>query len=97
MLRMHPLALAAATAASFLALPTQAKSAIPAPDTSPPTQLEEITVSATRSSRKVDQVPNTVSVITRKAMEDKIAHNLKDMLGDELDLSVRQATSRFSA
>lgn len=96
MLRMHPLALAAATAASFLALPTQAQSAIPAPDTSPPTQLEEITVSATRSSRKVDQVPNTVSVITRKAMDDKIAHNLKDMLGDELDLSVRQATSRFS-
>jgi hemoglobin/transferrin/lactoferrin receptor protein len=96
MLRMHPLALAAASVASFLVFPAHAQSGATAPTTAEPTRLEEITVSATRSARKVNQVPNTVSVITRKNLDEKIAHNLKDMLEDELDLSVRQATSRFS-
>ncbi len=99
MLRLHPLALAVSTLASLVSIHAQAQSAdaAPAPATqAETTRLEEITVSATRSARKVDQVPNTVSVITRKNIDDKIAHNLKDMLGDELDLSVRNAASRFS-
>ena len=96
MLRMHPLALAVSTLASCLALSAQAQDSAAAKAEGPSPRLEEVTVSATRSARKVDQVPNTVSVITRKQMDGKIVHNLKDMLDDELDLSVRQASSRFS-
>lgn len=96
MLRMHPLALAVSTLASCLALSAQAQDSAAAKTEAASTRLEEVTVSATRSARKVDQVPNTVSVITRKQMDAKVVHNLKDMLEGELDLSVRQASSRFS-
>ena len=61
------------------------------------TQLGEITVSATRTERKTDAVPNTISVYTLKELQERNARDLKDLLGDEVDLSIRAATPRFGA
>ena len=61
------------------------------------TRLDEVTVSATRSARRVDKVPNTVTVTPASKIEQSGARDLKDVFRDELDVSVRAAPTRFSA
>lgn len=61
------------------------------------TRLDEVTVSATRSERRVDQVPATVTVIPAAQIEQSGARDLKDVFRDELDVSVRAAATRFTA
>lgn len=61
------------------------------------TRLDEITVSATRSERRVDKVPATVTVIPATQIEQGGARDLKDVFRDELDVSVRAAPTRFTA
>lgn len=62
-----------------------------------PRQLGELTVSATRTERAVDAVPNTVTVKNRAQLERRDARDLKDLLADEVDVDVRSATPRFTA
>jgi hemoglobin/transferrin/lactoferrin receptor protein len=60
------------------------------------TRLNEITVTSTRGERRVDRVPNTVSVITAEQIEREGARDIKDVFRDELDV-VRAAPTRFTA
>jgi hemoglobin/transferrin/lactoferrin receptor protein len=61
------------------------------------TRLNEITVSSTRTHRRVDSVPNTVTVIPAAKIEQEGARDLKDVFRDELDVTVRAAPTRFTA
>ncbi|MBI3712532.1 MAG: TonB-dependent hemoglobin/transferrin/lactoferrin family receptor [Burkholderiales bacterium] len=60
-------------------------------------QLKEITVTATRTSREADDVPATLTQISAQDLERKSARDLKDLLSDELDVSVKAAPPRFTA
>ena len=60
-----------------------------------PSQLSDITVSATRSARKVDDVPSSVSVITGATIQKEGARNLKDVFRNELDVTVPVGPTRF--
>jgi hemoglobin/transferrin/lactoferrin receptor protein len=57
----------------------------------------EITVTATRTAKNVDEVPNVVSVITAEQIEDQLANDIKDLVQFEPGVSVRQSPSRFTA
>lgn len=61
------------------------------------TRLDEVTVSSTRSERRVDKVPNTVTVIPAVQIEQNGARDIKDVFRDELDVTVRAAPTRFTA
>jgi hemoglobin/transferrin/lactoferrin receptor protein len=60
-------------------------------------RLNEITVSSTRTERRVDKVPNTVTVTPASKIEKDGARDIKDVFRDELDVSVRAAPTRFTA
>ncbi|RTL17203.1 MAG: TonB-dependent receptor [Burkholderiales bacterium] len=55
-------------------------------------ELPELTNTATRGSRRVDDVPATVSVIKPSAA----ARDLRELLRGEVDLAVRAANPRFT-
>jgi len=59
------------------------------------TQLSDVTVSATRTARKVDDVPSSVSVITDTTIQKEGARNLKDVFRNELDVTVPVGPTRF--
>ena len=61
------------------------------------TLLGEITVSSTRTERRVDKVPNTVTVTPAAKIEQDGARDIKDVFRNELDVTVRAAPTRFSA
>lgn len=61
------------------------------------TQLKEITVSSTRTPRKVDSVPNIVTVTTAEQIETSGSRDIKDVFRDEADISVRAQATRFTA
>ena len=61
------------------------------------TRLNEITVSATRTERRVDTVPNTVTVTSDSAIEQEGARDIKDLFRNEIDVSVRAAATRYTA
>ena len=58
-------------------------------------KLSDVTVSATRSARKVDDVPSSVSVITEAAIQKEGARTLKDVFRNELDVTVPVGPTRF--
>jgi hemoglobin/transferrin/lactoferrin receptor protein len=60
-------------------------------------RLQEITVSATRTERRVDKVPNTVTVTPSSKIEREGARDIKDIFRNELDVTVRAAPTRFTA
>ncbi|MES2950140.1 MAG: TonB-dependent hemoglobin/transferrin/lactoferrin family receptor [Pseudomonadota bacterium] len=60
-------------------------------------RLGEITVSSTRTERRVDKVPNTVTVIPAAKIEQDGARDIKDVFRNELDVTVRAAPTRFTA
>jgi hemoglobin/transferrin/lactoferrin receptor protein len=69
-----------------------------APDTDGTvTRLNEITVSSTRTERRVDKVPNTVTVTPAAKIEQDGARDIKDVFRHELDVTVRAAPTRFTA
>ena len=78
-------AAATATAATTTAAPTAI------------TQLVDVTVTATRTERLVDDVPATVTVFPAAVIERSGARNVKDLLRNEIDVTVRAVTPRFSA
>lgn len=85
------------TSASPAAPSQAAPAASAAASSAPPQPLGDITVSATRTERLTTAVPNTVTVITRKDLDRRDARDLKDLLSDEVDLSVKAMTPRFTA
>ena len=94
--------LAFAFSLTLTPLPQQALGQTPSPLVPPEnplssnvTQLGEITVSATRSPRQIDDVPSSVSVITAATIQKQGARNLKEMLRDEPDVTVPVGPTRF--
>jgi hemoglobin/transferrin/lactoferrin receptor protein len=59
------------------------------------TTLSDVTVSATRTVRKVDDVPSSVSVITNTTIQKEGARNLKEAFRNELDVTVPVGPTRF--
>jgi hemoglobin/transferrin/lactoferrin receptor protein len=59
-------------------------------------QLEAVTVSATRSSRQIEDVPASVTVISAQKIEQEGARDVKDLFRNELDVTVRAGPTRFS-
>jgi len=58
--------------------------------------LKEITVSATRSERKTDNIPRIVTVTTAEEIQELGARNVGDVFKDSPDITVPQQTGRFS-
>ena len=61
------------------------------------TPLAEITLTATRTERRVDEVPATVSVTTAQEAETAGATDLHSLFRTAVDLSVRRGPTRFGA
>lgn len=62
-----------------------------------PTQVDPVTVIATRSQRSASQTPGTVSVITSDQIEAALATDIKDLIRFEPGVSVPTSPARFSA
>lgn len=60
------------------------------------TQLKEMTVSASRGERRIDEVPASVTVISAETIEKEGARDLKDIFRNELDVTVPSGPTRFS-
>lgn len=98
-LRPTPVALALSLAFP-LAFPlafAQTPASTNPPTAESPQPLGELTVSATRTERSIDAVPNTVTVKNRKQLERRDARDLKDLLSEEVDLDVKATAPRFTA
>lgn len=94
MSRLKLAALAAASTAALLS--TNAHAA----DTAAPadaTEVDKVTVTATRSEKPVSQVPATVTVFSADEIEDGLVKDIKDLVRDEPGVSVRAAPARFTA
>ncbi|MDE2298446.1 MAG: TonB-dependent hemoglobin/transferrin/lactoferrin family receptor [Burkholderiales bacterium] len=89
-LNKTPIALALATLAAATHQSSLAQAAPDEPG------LPAITVTSTRTERRVDAVPNTVTVTPASAIEKAGARDIKDVFRDELDVTVRQQPTRFS-
>lgn len=94
MLHKTPVALAIGISfgltSGFIACPAFAQQ-------SPETTLKGITVTATRTQRKVDDVPSTVTVTIGDDIERWGARDIKDVFRNEIDVTVRAAPTRFTA
>ena len=106
MLRKTPLALALGmtwgvapmlAVAQTAAAPTSQAVRAPALTAAEAGALPEITVTATRTPRRVDDVPNTVTVAPAATIEKSGARDIKDVFRDELDITVRAQPTRFSS
>lgn len=62
-----------------------------------PTEVAPITVIATRTARRVDEVPATVSVITAEDIDTLLATDIKDLVQFEPGVSVPANPARFNA
>ncbi|SNX28139.1 hemoglobin/transferrin/lactoferrin receptor protein [Polynucleobacter meluiroseus] len=58
--------------------------------------LKEVTVSSTRSMRRVDNAPNVVTVTTAEDIQELGARNVSDVFKNSVDVTVPQQTARFS-
>jgi hemoglobin/transferrin/lactoferrin receptor protein len=56
-----------------------------------------VTVTATRMEQRADEVPETVSVISDKTIENELATDIKDLIRFEPGVSVRNSPGRFGA
>lgn len=59
------------------------------------TQFDTVTVTATRSEQTLDQVPNTVSVMTEREIDQKNVKNIQDLVRYEPGVSVSGTGDRF--
>ena len=59
------------------------------------TQLDEVSVISTRTPRRVDDVPATVTTVPARRIEQEGMRDPKDLFRDEVDVSVRQGPTRF--
>ena len=58
---------------------------------------EDITVTAVRVEKKVEDVPLTVSVIDARTIDDRLINDVKDLVRYEPGVTVRRAPARFTA
>jgi hemoglobin/transferrin/lactoferrin receptor protein len=58
-------------------------------------QLKEVVVTATRGERDVYEVPASASVLDRKALDDTLTADLRDVFRDEPGLAVNNRPARF--
>jgi len=63
----------------------------------PETELEEVTVTATRTAQAVDEVPATVSVITEEEIDDNLVTDIRDLVRWEPGVEVPTSPARFGA
>jgi hemoglobin/transferrin/lactoferrin receptor protein len=59
------------------------------------TTLREVTVSATRTENAVEDVPATVSVTTRKQLDDRVVKDIRTLTRYEPNVSVGNSSTRF--
>lgn len=85
---------ALAAAAPAIAAPAVEDHAI---DLNEPVRVAPVTVVGTRTERRVDEVPASVSVITAEAIETNLATDIKDLIRFEPGVSVPTSPARFSA
>ena len=100
-LRPHPLAYAARLALAVPLIGTAAAlqaqtTNLQATSLAQVEALEEVTVTATRTTRAVDDIAANVSVTSGEDARARGAQSIRDFFVDQPDLSVRQAPSRFS-
>ncbi len=60
-----------------------------------PTQFDTVTVTATRTEQKLDEVPSTVSVMTERDIDQNNVKDIKDLVRYEPGVSVGGSGSRF--
>jgi hemoglobin/transferrin/lactoferrin receptor protein len=60
-------------------------------------EVDKVTVTATRSEKKLQDVPVTASVISDVDIEDGLVKDIKDLVRFEPGVSVRSAPARFTA
>lgn len=100
---MTPVALALAFAWGLAPRPATAQAApaptLPAPPaaaaSAPATRLPALTNTATRTERRVDDVPATVTVVPAAEIDARDARDIKELFRHEVDVSVRAAPPRF--
>lgn len=85
-----PIALAAIAAATAQPIAFAQTAAAEAPE------LPAISVTSTRTERRVDEVPNTVTVRSAREVEKAGARDIKEVFRDELDVTVRQQANRYN-
>ncbi len=66
-----------------------------AADRSDPSELEEVTITATKTPRTLLEVPATVAVIDAERIARELVSDIKDLIRYEPGVSVRNARSRF--
>jgi hemoglobin/transferrin/lactoferrin receptor protein len=81
----------AAFALTAIAAGVQAQTSAPAT----PEKLKEVTVTSTRTERNVNEVPNTVTVMTAEEIEKSQAQDIADLIRYEPNVSVRGDSRRF--
>lgn len=85
---------ALAAAAPAIAAPAIEDHAI---DLNEPVRVAPVTVVGTRTERRVDEVPASVSVITAEDIETNLVTDIKDLIRFEPGVSVPTSPARFSA
>ena len=91
---MISVGLTALAAAPAIAAPAVEDHAI---DLNEPARVAPVTVVGTRTERRVDEVPASVSVITAEAIETNLVTDIKDLIRFEPGVSVPTSPARFSA
>ncbi len=89
--------LLAGTVFSTMTLALGAAHAQSAPETPEDQLKDQVTVTATRTEKRVDDVPATVSVISEEQMENELVTDIKDLVRFEPGISVSNAPARFGA
>jgi len=82
------------TALSAAAFPAMAEEVV---DLQKAVPVAPVTVVGTRTQRRVDDVPASVSVITAEAIENNLVTDIKDLIRFEPGVSVPTSPARFSA
>lgn len=95
--QIKTLALALSAAFSFAPRSAVAQDVAAPVPAEPSVALPAVTVTATRTERRSDDVPNTVTVKTAREIEAEGARDVKDLFRNEIDITVRAATPRFGA
>lgn len=57
--------------------------------------LPQVTVVATRSPRAADELPASVTIKEREALDERFVEDVRDLVRDEPGVTVRRAPSRF--
>jgi hemoglobin/transferrin/lactoferrin receptor protein len=92
---LHTRSIALTVVAAQAVVPVLAQTTDGAP--TEPAATQQVTITATRTERPVDDVPATVTVITAEEIEQSGARDIKDLLRNEIDVTVRAAPTRFGA